>query len=63
MLQQTVSQWVPFKMRKDYIFFMSMALFLLQHIGWLIHVPFTQFNVTSIGIGYYMILSFTLYPS
>jgi hypothetical protein len=28
-----------------------------------IHIPFTQFNVTAIGLGYYMILTFSLYPS
>ena len=28
-----------------------------------IHIPFTQFNVTSIGLGYYVILTFSLYPS
>jgi hypothetical protein len=27
------------------------------------HIPFNQLNVTSIGLGYYMILTFDLYPS
>jgi hypothetical protein len=28
-----------------------------------IHIPFTQFNVTSVGLGYYMTLKLSLYPS
>ena len=28
-----------------------------------IHIPFTLFNVTATGLGYYMILEFSLYPS
>jgi hypothetical protein len=28
-----------------------------------IYIPFTQLNVTLIGLGYYMILDFSLYPS
>jgi hypothetical protein len=60
-----VYQWwsVPFQMRKDTLF-MDVALFLLQHwLSWLIHIPFTQLNVTVIGLGYYMTLEFSLNPS
>jgi hypothetical protein len=28
-----------------------------------IHIPSTQFNVTAIGLGYYMMLKFSLYTS
>jgi hypothetical protein len=28
-----------------------------------IHIPFTQLNVTLIGLGYYMVLKCSLYPS
>ena len=28
-----------------------------------IHILFTQFNVTAIGLGYYMIIKFSQYPS
>jgi hypothetical protein len=28
-----------------------------------IHIPFTQLNVTAIGLGNYMIFEFALYPS
>jgi hypothetical protein len=28
-----------------------------------IHIPFTQFNVIENGLGYYIILTFSLYPS
>ena len=41
---------------------MTMALFLLQYIGWL-SLIFTQFNLPAIGLGYYMIQKNILYTS
>ena len=55
-------QSVQFLMREEDIhFFMSMA-FISIIACWMtvIHIPFTQFNVMSIGLGYYMILKFSL---
>ena len=54
-------QWwsVPFKMRED-----DRNKAMLIHFSiTVIHMPFTQLNITLIGIGYYLILEFSLYQS
>jgi hypothetical protein len=55
---------VAVKMREDNDFFYEHGLFSITAY-WMtaIQIPFTQLNVTSIGLGYYMIQYFSLYPS
>ena len=61
-----VHQWwtLPFMMR-EYNFILHEHGLISITSCWMtdIHIPFTQFNVTSIGLGYYMILKCSLYPS
>ena len=58
---QYVNQWgfVPFKMREDDFFFFYDEHDLISITAYwmtVIHFLFTQLNVTSLGLGYYMIL-------
>ena len=56
------NQWrsVPFKLREDNSFFHEHGLISITAY-WMtvIHIPFTQLNVTAIGLGYYI----SQYPS
>ena len=55
---------VPFKMREyDTTFYERGLISITTYLMTVIHIPFTQFNVTAIGLGYYMILEFALYTS
>ena len=62
-----VHQWrsVPFQMREDHFSFIYEHGHISITAYWMtvIHIHFTQFNVTSIGLCYYVILSISLYPS
>jgi hypothetical protein len=52
-------QWwfVPFKMRQDDVFFHEHGLnSITAYWTTVIHMSLTLFNVTAIGLGYYMIL-------
>jgi hypothetical protein len=43
----------------NYFFFHERGLIsIIAYWMTVIHIPFTQFNVTAIGLGYYMILNF-----
>ena len=52
-----------FQIREDTFFFHEQGLISITAY-WMtvIHIPFTQLNVTAIGLGYYMILTIPLYP-
>jgi hypothetical protein len=59
-------QWwsVPFKIREDDLIFYEYGLiYITAYQVTAIHIPFTQLNVTLIGLGYYIILELSLYPS
>ena len=56
-------QWwsLSFKMREDDYFFNEHGLIsIIAYWMTVIHIPFTQLNVTLKGLGYYMILTFSL---
>ena len=53
-----------FKMREDQkMFYEHGIISVTAYWMTVIHNPFMQLTVTSIGLGYYMILEFSLYPS
>jgi hypothetical protein len=46
------SRSAPFKMRKDIFFHEDGLISIPAYWMTLIHIPFTQFNITAIGLGY-----------
>jgi hypothetical protein len=57
-------QWqsLPFQIMEEHFLFNEHFIFYYSILDD-IHIPFTQLNITAIGLGYYMILKFSLYPS
>ena len=51
-------QWlsVLFKMREDHLFYEHGLISITAYCMTLVHIPFTQVNVTAKGLGYDMIL-------
>jgi hypothetical protein len=47
----------------DYIFYEHGLISITAYWMTVIHIPFTHLIVTSIGLGYYMVLEFSLYKS
>jgi hypothetical protein len=61
-----VHQWqsLLFKIREaDTYFYEHGLISITAYWMTVIHIPFTQLNVTSIGLGYDIILKFDLHPS